>query len=141
MPDIPATHRDLLQSTPIVILATEGADGYPQVTATWFLLDDDGTLKLSLNSARQKTRNLQRNPEATLFFVDPANPYRTLEIRAQATLKPDPDYDFADRFAAKYGGADLRAMDQPGEERVVVSFTPVKVNTFGEGPGAAAATA
>jgi PPOX class probable F420-dependent enzyme len=140
VPEIPASHRDLLESNPIVILATAGADGFPQVTATWFLLEDDGTVKLSLNTARQKTRNLQRNPEATLFFVDPANPYRTLEIRARASVAPDPDYDFADRFSAKYGGADLRAMDQPGEERVVVSFTPVKVNTFGESPAAATAT-
>jgi PPOX class probable F420-dependent enzyme len=139
VPDIPATHRDLLQSSPIVILATEGADGYPQVTATWFLVDDDGTIKVSLNTARQKTKNLQRQPEATLFFVDPTNAYRTLEIRARARVEPDRDYVFADRVGAKYGGADIRSMDRPGEERVVISFPPVKVNTFGEGPAAAAA--
>jgi PPOX class probable F420-dependent enzyme len=138
VPDIPATHRDLLQTSPIVILATEGADGYPQVTATWFLVDDDGTIKLSLNTARQKTKNLQRHPEATLFFVDPSNAYRTLEIRGRARVEPDRDYAFADRVGAKYGGADIRAMDGPGEERVVVSLTPVRINTFGEGPAAAA---
>jgi PPOX class probable F420-dependent enzyme len=138
MPKIPASHRDLIENNQAVVLATVGHDGFPQVTASWFLVEDDGTVKLSLNTARQKTRNLLRQPEATLFFFDPANPYRTLEIRSRAEVTPDTDYAFADRVGAKYGGADLRTRDQPGEERVVVSFTPVKVNTFGE---AAAVTA
>ena len=62
--------------------------------------------------------------------MDPANPYRTLEIRARAEIEPDPDYVFADRVAVKYG-ADPRTMDQPGETRVAVTLVPVKVNTFG----------
>lgn len=138
MPEIPSSHGDLLQTNQIVTLATTGADGFPQVTAVWFLAEPDGTVKLSLNTARQKTRNLQRHPDATLFFVDPANPYRTLEVRARANVSPDPDYAFADRVGAKYGGADLRESDRPGESRVVVTFTPVKVNTFGETAGATA---
>jgi PPOX class probable F420-dependent enzyme len=138
MPEIPSTHRDLLQTNQIVTLATMGADGFPQLTAVWFLAEPDGTVKLSLNTARQKTRNLQRHPEATLFFVDPASPYRTLEIRARAKISPDPDYAFADQVGAEYGGADMRGNDQPGESRVVVTFTPIKVNTFG---GSAASTA
>jgi PPOX class probable F420-dependent enzyme len=128
---IPDSHRDLLESNQAVTLATHGADGFPQVTAVWFLAEPDGTVKMSLNTARQKTKNLQAHPEATLFFTDPSNPYRTLEIRTRAELTPDPDYAFADRIGAKYGGADMRANDQPGDSRVAVSFVPVKVNTFG----------
>jgi PPOX class probable F420-dependent enzyme len=128
---IPDSHRDLLEANQVVVLATNGADGFPQVTAVWFLAEDDGTVKLSLNTARQKTKNLASNPDATLFFLDPANPYRTLEIRSRAEVIPDPDYAFADRLGAKYGGVDLRQNDGPGESRVVVSFLPVKVNTFG----------
>lgn len=131
MAEIPATHRDLLDSNQAVILATDGADGFPQVSAVWFLVEDDDTVKMSLNTARQKTKNLQRRREATLFFMDPANPYRTLEIRARAEVEPDPDYAFAERLGAKYGGANLRDNDRPGDSRVVVTFVPVKVNTFG----------
>lgn len=131
MTEIPESHRDLVDTNQIVILATHGADGFPQVTAVWFLAEPDGRVRLSLNAARQKTKNLRRRPEATLFFVDPGTPYRTLEIRARAELAPDPDYAFADRIGAKYGGSDLRARDKPGEERVIVSFVPIKVNTFG----------
>jgi PPOX class probable F420-dependent enzyme len=126
----PESHQDLLQSA-VAVLATNGQDGYPQVTALWFLFDDDDTLKLSLNTTRQKTKNLQAHPECTLFILDPANPYRTLEVRARAEISPDSDYAFAKKLGAKYGGADLSSNDRPGETRVVVSLRPIKVNTWG----------
>jgi PPOX class probable F420-dependent enzyme len=132
---IPASHRDLIETCQVVTLATNGADGLPQVTAMWFLAEEDGTIRLSLNTARQKVKNMLRDPRATLFFIDPASPYRTLELRSTVTIEPDPGYAFADRVGAKYGAADLRQMDQPGESRVVVTFTPVKVATFGQGAG------
>jgi PPOX class probable F420-dependent enzyme len=131
MAAIPETHRDLLDTAPVGIVATVGPDGMPQVTANWFLAEEDGTVRMSLNTSRQKVKNLMRRPESTLFFMDPVNPYRTLEIRGRAEIEPDPDYVFADRIGAKYGGDDLRTRDQPGETRVVVTFVPVKVNTFG----------
>jgi PPOX class probable F420-dependent enzyme len=127
--DIPATHRDLLDA-PVAVLATNGADGWPQVTALWFLYTDDDGLRLSLNTARQKTKNLTANAKATLFVIDPANPYRTLEIRGTVEIEPDDDYAFADRLGSKYG-TDLRTIDQPGEARVVVTLRPTRVNTYG----------
>ena len=127
---IPKSHADLIEKNQILVLGTNGADGFPQITANWFLVED-GTVKVSLNTTRQKTKNLIQDPHVTLFFVDPENPYRTLEIRANATVTPDPDYAFADKVGAKYGGNDLRQMDGSGQSRVVVAFEPVKVNTFG----------
>ena len=126
----PASHQDLLKAD-VGILATLGQDGYPQVTALWFLFDDDGTIKLSLNTTRQKVKNLQAHPECTFFILDTANPYRTLEVRARAQIAPDTDYAFAKKLGAKYGGADLSTNDRPGETRVVVSLQPIKVNTWG----------
>lgn len=126
---IPASHRDLLEKNQVAILTTKGPDGFPQTTALWFLVED-GTVKLSINRSRQKAKNLVRDSEATVFFIDPATPYRTLEIRAHAKVEPDPDYVQADKVAAKYG-ADLRNMDKPGDTRIVVTLNPVKVNTYG----------
>jgi len=128
MTTFPETHRDLLK-TDVAILATIGPDGYPQVTALWFLLDEDDEVKLSLNTSRKKVKNLQTHPECTLFILDRANPLRTLEIRARAELSLDEDYSFADKVGNKYG-MDLRAIDQPGEQRVVVTLRPIKVNAI-----------
>lgn len=129
MVNVPESHADLLAAG-VGLLATQGHDGFPQVTALWFLLDDDGLVKLSLNTSRQKTKNLQRHAECTFFVLDPTNPYRTLEIRARAEIAPDSDYAFATKLGAKYGGADLRAMDGPDGSRVVVALHPVKVNIW-----------
>jgi PPOX class probable F420-dependent enzyme len=129
MNTIPESHQDLL-ATSVAMLATVGQDGYPQVTALWFLLDDDGLVKLSLNTARQKTKNLRAHPECTLFILDRANPMRTLEIRATAEISPDDDYAFATKLGRRYGGIDLRMMDRPGESRIVVTLRPVKVNAL-----------
>ena len=130
MTTFPESHQDLLNAE-VAVLATLGHDGYPQVTALWFLFDDDGLLKLSLNTTRQKVKNLQAHPECTLFILDPLNPYRTLEVRARAQITLDAEYAFAKQLGAKYGGADLSANDRPGETRVVVALQPVKVNTWG----------
>ena len=126
MTKVPDSHRDLLDA-PVATLATVGADGRPQLSAVWFLADDD-TVRVSLNTSRQKTKNLTNNGAATLFILDTANPARYLELRGDATVVADPDYAFADQVGAKYGGVDLRNMDQPGESRVVVTIEPVRIN-------------
>jgi PPOX class probable F420-dependent enzyme len=130
MVEIPASHKDLLEKCQVVILATIGPDNFPQVTATWFLAED-GAITMSLNNTRQKTKNLQRHAECSLFFIDPETPYRTLEIRARADLKPDTDFAVVDAHSKKYG-ADVRSFDPPGQFRFAATFTPTKVNTYGE---------
>ena len=125
MTSFPDSHSDLLDAQ-VASLATIGRDGVPQATLVWFL-HDDGELKLSLNTARLKTRNLTARPECSLLVPDFANPYRYLEVHGHARIEPDADYVFADRVGAKYGGADLRERDQPGETRVVVTIEPTKV--------------
>lgn len=130
MATFPESHQDLLEAD-VATLSTNGPDGYPQVTALWFLFEDD-TIKMSLATTRQKVKNLQADPKCTFFVLDTDNPYRTLEVRARAEIEPDPDYAFADKLGAKYGDVDLREMDGPGATRVVVSLEPVKVNTYGD---------
>ena len=124
MTDFPASHRDLLEGQ-VASLATIGRNGFPQVTEIWFL-HDDGEIKLSLNTARMKTRNLQRDPKCSLLLLDLENPYRYLEVRGNAAVEPDDDYAFANKLGAKYN-ADLKVHDRPGESRVVVTIQPVNI--------------
>jgi PPOX class probable F420-dependent enzyme len=125
MTDFPDSHRDLLDSE-FATFATIDSRGFPHLTEVWFLFDE-GEVSVSLNTARLKTKNLQKRPECSLFILDLASPYRYLEIRGRARIEPDDDYAFADKVGAKYGGVDLRPMDQPGESRVVVTIEPVKI--------------
>ncbi len=123
--DIPESHRDLLTGR-FATLATVGSDGRPQLSEVWFLAED-GIVRVSLNGARQKTKNLLDNPAVNLFILDLANPMRYLELRGDAEVALDADRSFADRVGEKYG-ADLRQMDLPGQERFVVTIRPQRVN-------------
>ncbi len=121
---------DLLNAPNVGVLTTLGPRGEPQTTALWYLFDGD-QICLSLNTARQKTRNIQRDPRVSFFLLDPTNPYRTIEVRGTATVEPDNEYAFANRVGEHYGGANLRDNDRPGESRVIVRIPIEKVNTFG----------
>ena len=125
MTEIPASHRDLLQSA-VATLATIGPDDRPQLTEVWFL-EDQGSVAISLNTSRQKTKNLNDRPQCSLLILDLATPQRYLEIRGDAEVSPDDDYVFADMVGQKYG-VDLRVHDGPSDRRVVVRIRPHRVN-------------
>ena len=127
MTTIPDSHRDLLDGQ-VAVLGTIGASGRPQLSGVWFLAEGD-TVRISLNTTRQKVKNLQANPKVSvIIFGDP--PYRYVELRGDAEITPDDDYEFADKVGAKYG-ADLRTRDNPGEKRVVVTIHPQRVVAWG----------
>jgi hypothetical protein len=80
-------------------------------------------LRTSLFKGRQKYKNLVAHPQVTLFVIDPANPYRTLEIRAVAEVTDDPDLAFLQRLLTLYG-SDLESLRGPQEDRVVITLRP-----------------
>jgi PPOX class probable F420-dependent enzyme len=126
---IPDSHRDLLESPIPVGLATLGPTGYPQVTAIWVILDGE-VLVTSLTAARQKVRNVVRHPEGTVFVIDPANPFRTLEVRGDVTVEPDPDLTTLDTLLKAYG-SDRASFGGSLEDRVTVTIQPVRVVALG----------
>jgi PPOX class probable F420-dependent enzyme len=128
--DVPESHRDLLDAE-IATFATVDEAGYPQLTDVWFLYEDDD-VKLSFNTGRSKTANLRERPRCSLVIRDPQNPYRYLEIRGDARVEADDDYEFATRVGARYGGADLRVHDKPGQSRIVVTIEPTRVHAVDE---------
>jgi hypothetical protein len=58
-----------------------------------------------------------------------------VELRGDAEIAADPDYEFAKKVGAKYGGADLSEHDGPGDVRMVVTLIPKRVTVWG-GPAA-----
>jgi len=125
VPTISASHRDLLEKPNTVTFATVGADGQPQLTAIWAMLDGD-VVRLSLYRGRQKYKNLRANPRVTLFAIDPDNPFRTLEIRALAVVTEDPGLEFLRRLLALHG-TDLENFQAPTDDRVVVTLNSTRI--------------
>lgn len=124
MIDIPTSHQDLLQAS-FATLATIGPDGYPQLTEVWFLYDN-GSVAVSLNSSRQKTKNLRAGPQCSLLILDLAVPQRYLELRGDAEVTLDGG-SFVAKVGVKYE-TDIAAYDGPGDERVVVRIVPRSIH-------------
>jgi general stress protein 26 len=125
MTDFPESHRDLLDA-PVGILSVVGRNGVPHTTATWFLHDQDGEIKLWLSDARHKMKILMQRPECSFFILDTANPQRYLALRGRAELAPDTDCVVGDRLGKKYD-TDVRRMLREDETRYAVTILPSKV--------------
>jgi PPOX class probable F420-dependent enzyme len=124
-------YHDLMESTALVHVATVGPKGEPQNNPVWFGWDGD-YIKSSQTKARQKYRNVHREPRLALSLVDPANPYRYLEIRGEVVhIEEDPENDFINTMAKKYMGVDVYPMHQPGDERVFVYVRPQHTTQMG----------
>lgn len=131
MAAVPDSHKDLLQSKAVAMLATINPDGTPQVTPVWF--DWDGE-HLIFNTARgrQKDANLTRNPHVALAIVDPQNLYRYLQVRGVVVEATEEGANESiDKLAFKYLGQEKYPFGQPGEVRVLYRVRPDRVQTMG----------
>lgn len=120
---------ELINSCRVAIVATQGPHGSPHLTATWFALGDDGTIRISIASMGQKARNLERDKHAAMFFIDPKTSLHTVELRGTMTVEPDADLTFATKVGRKHGD-DLSQYLRPGEIRLTATLHPTKIVEF-----------
>lgn len=108
-------------------LATLMPDGQPQVTPVWGMLQD-GNLKVNTAIGRQKDKNLQARPQATVLLVDPNNVQDWIEVRCRAADRTTDGADAEiDALAKKYLNQDTYPYRNPAETRVSFTLEPVKV--------------
>jgi PPOX class probable F420-dependent enzyme len=112
-------------------LATLLPDGSPQVTPVWFDTEG-GTIRVNTAKGRWKDRNMRRDGRIALSIMDPANPYRHLQIRGKVERVTEQGADaHIDRLAKKYMGVDTYPFRQAGEQRVIFVIRPERVTTMG----------
>ena len=81
-----AAAREFLRAHHRAVLATSRSDGRPQLSPVTVTVDDEGRVLISTREAAIKTRNLRRDPRASLcvlndgFFVDWVQAEGTAEI-------------------------------------------------------------
>jgi PPOX class probable F420-dependent enzyme len=128
---IPDKYRDLFSKRAFASLATLMPDGSAQVTPVWVDLDGD-LVVVNTAKARQKDKNMRRDPRVAVAIIDPDNPYRYLEIRGRvAEITEDGADAHIDKMAKKYLGVDKYPYRQPSETRVMFKIRPERVNTMG----------
>lgn len=96
--------RAFLQEKRFAVLATLNADGTPQLTTMWYLLEGDEII-MNTKVGRLKERNMRRNPHISVCFE---NGYSYLTISGSVEMIDDPHTAQADiaRLSARYHGAE-----------------------------------
>lgn len=98
---IPESHLDLLRRPIHAVLTTMMPDGQPQSSLVW--CDYDGECaRVNTSLERQKGKNLQRNPKASLLVVDPEDTGRYLEIRGEVELVSEGAVEHLDEITRQY---------------------------------------
>lgn len=132
MKDIPTKFADLFadQTKAFASVATVLKDGSPQVTPVWFDTAGDH-IRINTATGRVKSRTLKEGGKVALSIMDPANPYRYVQVRGKVTKVTKEGADaHIDRLAHKYMGRDY-PFRQPGEERILIEIEPESVQTMG----------
>jgi PPOX class probable F420-dependent enzyme len=103
IPQVPDSHRGLLEQPLIAHMATIRPDGGPQSNPVWFEWDG-GHIRLTHTRTRQKFRNLQAEPRVALSITDPDDPQRYLEVRGVVeTVEDDAGGAYYRRLRSRYG--------------------------------------
>jgi PPOX class probable F420-dependent enzyme len=124
------------------VLTTIRRDGRPQISNIIYGLDEAGTARISVTAGRAKTKNLQRDPRASLYVCgDNFWAYAVLEGLADLTpVASGPDDATVEELVALYRALSGEHPDwdeyraaMVAERRLVVRITPTRA--YGMLPG------
>jgi PPOX class probable F420-dependent enzyme len=131
--------REFLDEQMIMSIATNGPSGRPHLVALWYV--PDGTTLSGWTYAKsQKTKNLERDPRATLQVEDGVQYHelRGAMLECDVELERDPERvaDFGMALFHRYaGGAELPPETRDmvlaqAPKRVGMRFVPTRVVTW-----------
>jgi PPOX class probable F420-dependent enzyme len=102
-------------------MGTVAADGRPVTVATWYLLEDDGTVLLNLDAGRARLKHLRSEPRVSLTALAEGDWYTHVSVQGTVVRIADDDglVDI-DRLSRHYTGHDYTTRDRA---RVSVHLT------------------
>jgi PPOX class probable F420-dependent enzyme len=133
MKAIPEKFADLVdpKKKSFANIATVMPDGSPQVTPVWFDMAG-GKVRVNTARGRVKERNMKVGTAVALSIMDPANPYRYIQIRGKVVSVTEHGADaHIDSLAKKYLGQDKYPFRSAAEVRVIYEIEPTSVSTMG----------
>ena len=117
---IPTDYAHLLEEPNYGSLGTIRPDDTVQVNPMWFEYDGEH-IRFTHTTKRAKFRNLQHNPAMSLAILDPANPFRYLEVRGTLVdVVPDPEGAFYVRLGRRYGNPGQQAPADSADRVILV---------------------
>ncbi|HEY2272208.1 MAG TPA: PPOX class F420-dependent oxidoreductase [Jatrophihabitantaceae bacterium] len=95
------------------VMATVAKDGAPVSVATWYLLEDDGTILLGLDAKRARLNHLKRDPRVSLTALAD-DWYTHVSVRGRVkSIEDDEGLRDIDRLATHYTGQAYRNRERP----------------------------
>lgn len=114
VPPMPDAVLELLRRPNPAIMATLGADGRPVTVATWYLLEDDGSILLGLDAGRARLKHLQRDPRVSLTVLATDDWYTHVSVQGRVgAVADDEGLGQIDRLAVHYTGEPYRNRERP----------------------------
>src|SRR6202035_5884125 len=114
------------------VLTTIRSNGRPQLSNILYALGDDDVARISVTDSRAKTRNLRRDPRASLYVVsDDFWSYVVLDATAELTAVAfDPADETVDELVALYRevGGEHPAWDEFRRDMVAESRLAVRLH-------------
>jgi len=125
--DLSEKAKRLMKGKNFAFVATLNKDGSPQLTPTWVDTDGENVL-INTTLARQKNKNVTRDPRVTVGVLDHVNPYDYVSISGKVVKKVTGKAadDHIDKLSMKYRGAPKYKRRDPDEERVILMILPTK---------------
>lgn len=127
---------DLITGPVVAALSTVSPDGGPENALIWCSWDGSHVLVNTGGNSR-KVKNIRSNPKVALVAVDPANPYRWIDVRGTVEeINEDADFSNINAHAKLYAGKDeyyggvAPAEEKGKQQRVVLRISPERVYTF-----------
>lgn len=116
--------RALAKGPNFAVVTTLMPDGLPQSQVMWVDCDDEHVL-INTEMGRQKQRNAERDPRATVTIIDRENPYSYAEVRGEVVeaLRGQEARDHIDALSVKYTGEPY-SPEAIQTERVILKIKP-----------------
>jgi PPOX class probable F420-dependent enzyme len=125
---------EFLAAERVMNVASNGRDGWPHVTALWYVMRDGDPWSWTYRKS-QKVKNLERDDHATVL-IESGHEYAELRgvmLRTRAHIEHDTErvIDFAEELFAKYQGAEgspemREALRAQAAKRVAIRFEVVE---------------
>ncbi len=112
-PPLPPRVAALLRGPNPAVISTIHSDGGPMSVASWYELQDDGRILVSMDAARKRLAYLRADPRVSLTVLDPDDDWH-ISIRGEVVeLGDDEGLRDIDRLAQRYMGRPFEPRDRP----------------------------
>ena len=111
---LPPELLDFVRRPQLGVIATLRPDGSPHTVATWYDLEDDGTVLVNMDASRQRLGHMRNDPRVSLTVLEARNWYRHVSLLGRVVrIEDDPELADIDRLARHYVGRPHGTRDQP----------------------------